>query len=133
MRRELGRGVMATAYFAQDLQLHRSVALMIAQCGLVTSRPAAHRPSAVAAPILYRYPLVFDVTHVFHDGNKRTALAALDLMLESNGHTLQAGEAELAQTMDDLAADRLSFEDFVSWIRAKMQPPPSSGSISPAL
>jgi death on curing protein len=61
--------------------------------------------------------------HVFHDGNKRTAVSALDMLLEANGHALQAGEQELADAMEGLAAHGLTFEEFVTWVRARINPP----------
>ena len=56
--------------------------------------------------------------HVFADKNKSTAMSALDLMFELNGHVLRAGEDELATVMYRVAdsVNGISFEDFVAWV-----------------
>jgi death on curing protein len=58
--------------------------------------------------------------HVFSDGNKKTAVSALDLMLELNGQTLSASEIDLIETMYKLARHELAFEDFVDWVRPRV-------------
>lgn len=55
--------------------------------------------------------------HVFHDGNKRTALEACRLLYEINGCTLPVDK-----TAEDmivaLAAGTVSFAEFTHWLAA---------------
>jgi death on curing protein len=56
--------------------------------------------------------------HVFSDGNKRTAVSSLDLMLNLNGHALHAPEDDLVDTMYALASGTLTYEELVVWATA---------------
>jgi len=56
--------------------------------------------------------------HCFPDGNKRLALAVLDVFLQLNGSELQAGEPEAVDVMRALAAGELSEEASAAWIAA---------------
>jgi death-on-curing protein len=64
--------------------------------------------------------------HCFPDGNKRVALAILDVFLQMNGSELQAPELEAVETIQSLAAGDLSEEDLEVWIAAHAVPSPSS-------
>lgn len=55
--------------------------------------------------------------HPFVDGNKRTALVAVELFLALNGWDLNADDADCVLTMLSLAAGDLSEEEFAAWIR----------------
>ena len=61
--------------------------------------------------------------HVFLDGNKRTGVETLFLVLELNGWTLLASDDDLVAQAVDLAAGNVSFEGFVAWIRGLMVAP----------
>lgn len=63
--------------------------------------------------------------HVFQNGNKRTAVSALDFMLEDNGHSLQAGQQEVVDKFEEMATGVLPLDGFVDWVRSRMHPPPS--------
>ena len=56
--------------------------------------------------------------HCFPDGNKRLALATLDVFLQLNGSELRAGEPEAVDVMRALAAGELSEETLAEWIAA---------------
>ena len=58
--------------------------------------------------------------HPFVDGNKRTALVAIELFLLLNGAELQATDAECVLTILDLAAGKLDEEGLATWIRSRM-------------
>jgi death-on-curing protein len=62
----------------------------------------------------------------FIDGNKRTALAALETFLRLNGHRCRADSLELAQQIEALATrtDSLAAatERFEAWLRARTKP-----------
>lgn len=55
--------------------------------------------------------------HPFIDGNKRTALVALELFLALNGHDLGASDADAALAVLAMAAGTLSDDDFIAWVR----------------
>lgn len=56
--------------------------------------------------------------HCFPDGNKRMALAVIDVFLQLNGHELIAPEAEAAVVTRRLAAGEFSEDRLAAWIAA---------------
>jgi death on curing protein len=54
--------------------------------------------------------------HPFSDGNKRVALAALDLFLACNGYALTALNAEVYDTIMALAQGELDGEGLAVWV-----------------
>ena len=54
--------------------------------------------------------------HSFPDGNKRVALAVVDVFLRLNGLELTADEMDAVDTFQSLAAGDLTEEQFASWI-----------------
>lgn len=56
--------------------------------------------------------------HCFPDGNKRVALAIIDVFLRMNGLTLTADETDAVVTIQALAAGDLTEEDLAEWIAA---------------
>lgn len=61
--------------------------------------------------------------HPFVDGNKRTALVAIELFLLLNGSELRATDADCVLTILDLAAGKLDEEGLTAWIRARTAAP----------
>ena len=55
--------------------------------------------------------------HPFVDGNKRTALVALELFLALNGHSLAASDADAVLAVLAMAAGTISDDDFITWVR----------------
>ena len=55
----------------------------------------------------------------FVDGNKRIAQAAMEAMLILNGHEVVAPVGEQEAVFLDLAAGRLSREDFAAWLASR--------------
>lgn len=55
--------------------------------------------------------------HPFIDGNKRTALVALELFLALNGKALAASDADAVLAVLAMAAGSLSDDDFIAWVR----------------
>ena len=55
--------------------------------------------------------------HPFLDGNKRTAFMLGYDFLYQNGKQLKAPEAEAAQAVIDLAARKLTEEEFAIWLK----------------
>jgi death-on-curing protein len=60
--------------------------------------------------------------HCFPDGNKRVALAIIDVFLQLNGAELTAAEPDAATTILSLAAGTLTEEELADWISANSAP-----------
>ena len=60
--------------------------------------------------------------HCFPDGNKRVALAIIDVLLRLNGLELAAAETDAVGTILRLAAGELGEDDLARWIEANSQP-----------
>ena len=60
--------------------------------------------------------------HSFPDGNKRVALAIIDVFLRMNGLQLTADELDAVDTIQSLAAGDLSEEQLVAWIAGHSAP-----------
>jgi death-on-curing protein len=71
-------------------------------------------PSLARLAAAYGYALAKG--HCFPDGNKRVALAILDVFLRMNGSELTASEPEAVETIQALAAGDLSEEQLADWI-----------------
>ena len=90
--------------------------------GLLQSALARPRQrAAYAAPDLAElaalHGLAIAQNHPFIDGNKRTALVALELFLALNGHRLGASDADAVLAVLAMAAGTLSDDDFIAWVR----------------
>ena len=92
--------------------------------GLLES--ALARPKNIAAygkgkPTLFRMAAAYASgllrNHPFIDGNKRTALVVAIAFLELNGVSLTAGQEETYLAVYDLAAGRITEDDFEAWLQ----------------
>lgn len=54
--------------------------------------------------------------HGFVDGNKRTAQAAMEMLLARNGYEIYADMDEQRDAFLDVASGKLSREDFTKWL-----------------
>jgi death-on-curing protein len=54
--------------------------------------------------------------HCFPDGNKRVALAIIDVFLRMNGLELSADEMDAVDTIQSLAAGELTENDLARWV-----------------
>lgn len=61
--------------------------------------------------------------HPFVDGNKRTALVALETFLVLNGAELGAADADCVLTILALAAGDLTEDALADWVRQNLSPP----------
>jgi death-on-curing protein len=77
-------------------------------------------PAALAAA--YAYGIARN--HPFLDGNKRTALVALELFLMKNGYRLTASDEDAVVTFLRLAAGEIGEDELAAWIRAALVPTP---------
>lgn len=59
--------------------------------------------------------------HPFVDGNKRVALACLDVFLRINGWALVATEIDAAATVIELASGVLGEQELAEWIRTNVE------------
>jgi death on curing protein len=56
--------------------------------------------------------------HCFPDGNKRVALAVMDVFRQLNGRELLAEEADAALTMQSVASGEMTEAELSAWIAA---------------
>lgn len=78
-------------------------------------------PDIAACAAAYGYGL--SRNHPFIDGNKRTALVAVELFLVLNAHVLEAADADCVLTMLQVAEGSMSEEKFAAWIRKNSKKP----------
>lgn len=64
--------------------------------------------------------------HVFHDGNKRTGMSALDIFIRQNGYRLDATNDEIIEIALLIAGQNpqrnYAFDELVQWVRDKLTP-----------
>jgi death-on-curing protein len=94
----------------------------VRDAGLLESAMARPRQRvAYADPDLAKlaalHALAIARNHPFIDGNKRTALVALELFLALNGKALAASDADAVLAVLAMAAGSLSDDDFIAWVR----------------
>lgn len=68
------------------------------------------------------YAFGFTGDHPFRDGNKRVALAAVDVFLRLNGYELTVTEILAATYIERLAAGQISEDRLAAWIEANSSP-----------
>lgn len=73
-------------------------------------------PDAVDLAVAYATGIAHN--HPFVDGNKRTALIALELFLNLNGYDLTASDADCVVHTLGIASRDESDEEFGAWVRA---------------
>jgi death on curing protein len=85
-------------------------------------RPVNLHPYSEAPPSLPRLAAAYGFAlargHCFPDGNKRIALAIVDVFLRLNGSELTADEMDAVDTIQSLAAGDLTEEQLAEWIAA---------------
>ena len=59
--------------------------------------------------------------HPFVDGNKRTAAVCCETLVELNGATLEADDADLFPQYLALAEGKLAERDFAAWLRERLR------------
>ena len=75
------------------------------------------------------YPTVFDkaaaiawhiaTKHVFHDGNKRTAMACCEWFLARNGYWMDFSRESAKRMSLRIVNKQVSFEGFRNWVKRK--------------
>jgi len=89
-------------------------------------RPANLHAHAETTPSMPRlaaaYGFALARRHCFPDGNKRVALAIIDVFLRLNSAELTADEMDAVDTIQSLAAGDLTEEQLADWIAAHSAP-----------
>jgi len=84
-------------------------------------RPVNLQAYAESPPSLPRLAAAYGFAlargHCFPDGNKRVALAIIDVFLRMNGLALTADEMDTVMTIQALAAGELTEDQLAEWIR----------------
>lgn len=75
-----------------------------------------------AARLAASYAFGIAKNHPFIDGNKRTALVALEAFLALNGFSLEAGDADCVIAILRLAEGDLDENALADWVRRHAQP-----------
>lgn len=76
-------------------------------------------PSPTLAALAASYGFGLARNHAFSDGNKRIALAAMDVFLQLNGYEIDAAEVEAVAVIQDLAAGRFDEAALAAWLKAR--------------
>ncbi|HEY4116073.1 MAG TPA: type II toxin-antitoxin system death-on-curing family toxin [Rhizomicrobium sp.] len=77
-------------------------------------------PDAAALAASYAYGIAKN--HAFVDGNKRTALVALEYFLALNGFELAVDDSQCVLVILSVASGAFSEEELAAWIRQHLQP-----------
>ena len=93
----------------------RDAGLLQAAMARPKQRAAYANPDLAELAALHA--LAIAQNHPFIDGNKRTALVALELFLALNGQSLGAGDADTVLAILAMAAGTISDDDFIAWVR----------------
>jgi len=91
----------------------------------VLARPQqkfASDPDADLALLAAAYGYGIAASHPFNDGNRRSALIAMVVFLDLNGHALTASEIEVVPIILALAAGELNEGSLREWISQHMAP-----------
>ena len=81
---------------------------------------AAYGTPDVAA-LAASYAFGIAKNHAFVDGNKRTALVALELFLDQNGYELGTDDMQCVLAILSVASGAFSEDDLARWIRKNMK------------
>ena len=58
------------------------------------------------------------IGHIFHDGNKRTAMESCRLFLELNGYILKM-DMEVVDVAIRIATHEIEFDQFITWLKSR--------------
>ena len=90
------------------------------------ARPQQFLNYADSAPSIFKLAATYGFglakNHCFPDGNKRLALAVIDVFLQLSGFELTAREEDAVLTIRSLAAGDLSEADLANWIEKNCAP-----------
>jgi death-on-curing protein len=89
----------------------------VLESALARPQQKHHYESGDIAALAAMYAFGLCSNHPFVDGNKRVALASLDVFLRINGWALMATEVDAVTTITELASGQLSEKDLAEWVR----------------
>lgn len=78
----------------------------------------AYEPDSTVYDLAASYGFGFARNHCFPDGNKRVALASMDVFLMLNGIDLVSDEAETVVIINAVAAGEYSQSDLAEWLES---------------
>ena len=81
-----------------------------------------YEPSSSIFDLAAAYGFGFARNHCFPDGNKRLALASMDIFLSLNGFDLVPDEAETVVVINALAAGEYEQADLAEWLEQNSSP-----------
>lgn len=87
------------------------------ESALARPQQKLHYESGDIVALAATYAFGLCSSHPFVDGNKRVALACLDVFLRINGWALTASEVDAATTIVELASGQLGEESLAEWVR----------------
>ena len=61
--------------------------------------------------------------HGFADGNKRTALYLVELLVQRSGYVFIEDDEVVADTITSVARGEISYEDLAEWFRERLARP----------
>ena len=61
--------------------------------------------------------------HGFADGNKRTALCLVELLVQRSGYEFIEDDEVVAETITSVARGELSYEELAEWFRERLSRP----------
>jgi death-on-curing protein len=97
----------------------------IAELEAALGRPKHQYTYAEPPPALPRlaaaYGYALARNHCFADGNKRIALAVIDVFLQMNGLELTAEEVDAAEMIRSVAAGEVTEEQLATWISERVR------------
>ena len=82
----------------------------------------AYDPEALISRLAASYGFGLIKNHVFVDGNKRIALAAINIFLQINGATLTANELEAVVVINEVATGDMDENALAKWIDGRTMP-----------
>jgi death on curing protein len=111
------------AMHAELISEHGGLAgpVRIAELEAALGRPQHHYSYSDPSPSLERLAAACGYSlarnHCFAAGNKRIALAVIDVFLQMNGRELTAEEVNAAEIVQSVAAGKLTEDELATWIR----------------
>lgn len=81
-----------------------------------------YEPESTLFELAAAYGYGFARNHCFPDGNKRAALAAMDVFLILNGQDLIPDEAEAVAIINSIATDEISQAELAEWLEVNSTP-----------
>ena len=70
----------------------------------------------------------FVANHGFADGNKRTALLLVELLLRRSGYSLDADDPALLELIVGVADHTVTYDELVVWLKARIVRNPSAAT-----